>query len=440
MVFDPRSLASSVLPDVVKERTYYTYHEKLADLKHNRVSCSLPQTPDAPDHLLIVVVDALRPDFVPDLPVKFDHVITPATWTFPSVTSLHTGLRPSDHGAVAHTHPADDEYAMPAQTKSHPHFPRDLEAAGYETYAGCGFTTPFLSLRSWYQTHRYHADAPAAEVVSAYRAWRRNRSRTAAYLHLGDLHAPVAPPAEYVAHRDVDTDLPKLGCIHRYRTDFDGDEPDHQYYRDHKLRLHRAALDYVSDHVRSLLDDVRDDTLVVVTGDHGEGLWEYQDLDRRMTDSRPNYCFGHGGTPFDVIARVPLAVSAPSDTPVPRGGWASLRDVPATLLDSCVEDRQCPGYSWHDPIPADRPVICEATRYGVERKAAYRKGYKLIRSRSDKITLTAKLTDNGEVFGDIPAPIEKELLSALPEKWDDMDTRATVSEGTQERLESLGYR
>jgi hypothetical protein len=85
-------------------------------------------------------------------------------------------------------------------------------------------------------------------------------------------------------------------------------------------------------------------------------------------------------------------------------------------------------------------VICEATRYGVERKAAYREEYKLIRSRSDDVTLTAELTDDGEVFGDIPAPIEEELLSALPEKWDDMDTRATVSEGTQERLEALGYR
>ncbi len=87
-----------------------------------------------------------------------------------------------------------------------------------------------------------------------------------------------------------------------------------------------------------------------------------------MTDSRRNYCFGYGDTPFDVIARVPLGVSAPNDTPVPRGGWASLRDIPTTLLDSCVENRQGPGHSWHDPIPADRTVICEASRYGVAGK------------------------------------------------------------------------
>ena len=440
MTFDVVSVASSLLPDAVKERTYYTYHEKRADLNHDRPTYSLSRRPGAPDHLLVIVVDALRPDLVPDLPVQFGHAIAPATWTFPSVTSIHTGLRPSDHGAVAHTHPDDEEYAMPAQTESHPHFPRDLEAAGYDTYAGCAFTTPFLSLRGWYRTHRYHADAPAAEVVSTYRSWRRNRERTAAYLHLGDLHAPVTPPDEYVTRRDVDTDLPELEHIHRHKTDFDADDPDHRYYRDNKLRLHRAALDYVSDQLRPLVEDVREDTLVVVTGDHGEGLWEHQDLDRLITDSRPNYCFGHGGTPFDVIARVPLSVSAPHDSPTPRGGWASLRDVPATVLDSCVEDCECPGHSWYDRIPADRRVICEAARYGVERKAVYQNRYKVIRSKTDDVALTAELSNRSETFGDIPVSVEERLLDALPDSWDDMDTKSTVSEGTKRRLEALGYR
>ena len=440
MSFDAVSLASSILPDAVKERTYYTYHEKRADLNHDSPSCVLPQTPDASEHVLIVVIDALRPDLVPDLPLNFSHAVAPATWTFPSVTSLHTGLRPSSHGAVAHTHPDDAEYAMPAQTEEYPHFPRDLEAAGYKTYAGCAFTTPFLSLQGWYGTHRYHADAPAAEVVSAYRSWRRNRERTAAYLHLGDLHAPVTPPDQYVMQQDVDTDLPELGHISRYKTDFDVADPDHRYYREHKLRLHRAALDYVSDQLRPLLGDVGDDTFVIVTGDHGEGLWEHQSLDQRITDSRPNYCFGHGGTPFDVIARVPLAISTPNEDPTPQKGWPSLRDIPATVLDACVEDHRCPSHSWYDPIPTDRPVICEAARYGVERKGVYQNGHKLIRSRSDDVTLTAELSEGDEVFGEVPTHIEEELLCALPESWDDMDTKMTVSEGTKERLENLGYR
>lgn len=143
MEFGLRDIGSHILPDIIKDRTYYTYHEKLADLKHDQISSSKARRSGAPNHVLIVVIDALRPDLVPDLPLDFGHAIAPATWTFPSVTSLHTGLRPSDHGAVAHTHPNDDEYAMPEQTGSYPYFPHDLEAAGYETYAGCGFATPF---------------------------------------------------------------------------------------------------------------------------------------------------------------------------------------------------------------------------------------------------------------------------------------------------------
>lgn len=420
---------------------FFRYHSYAADREHEPREGSDARLPDAPDHVLVVVIDALRPDMVPELPLEFTTAIAPAPWTFPSVTSLHTGLRPSDHRAFAHTAPDDEEYAMPAQTDAIPRFPLELEAAGYETYAGCAFITPFLALRGWYQTHRCYNDAPAAPVLTDYLRWRRDRDRTAAYLHLGDLHAPVEPPRRYTERRDVDLSLPDLESISRYRTDFDHEDPDCRYYREQKLRLCRAALDYVTDRLRVVVDGIRDDTMIVVTGDHGEALWEHQDLDRRITDSRPNYCLGHGGTPFDAIARVPLAVSTPDgDPPTPAGGRASLRDLPATILDATVAGDDYDGQSWSDEIPAERGVVCEGTRYGVERKAVYQDDYKLIRSEADDVTLTARITDDGEEFVDLPDVVVRRLLDQLPDEWGDVGVRESVSRFTQEQLESLGYK
>lgn len=439
MMIDPASTLSN-LPTTVKQSLHRKYQSISANRKHEPPNQEFDRQDKAPNHILVILIDALRPDFIPEIPLDFTHAIAPAPWTFPSVTSLHTGLRPSDHGSVAHTHPDDEDYAMPAQTESYPHFPLDLEAAGYETYAGCAFATPFLALRGWYQTHRYYTDSPASSVISDYRSWRRDRNSTAAYLHLGDLHAPVSPPKEYVERHNVDTSLPELGHILQYKTDFDETNPDHTYYRKQKIRLHQAALAYVSDQLRSLVEDIQDDTFLIIAGDHGEALWEYQELDREITDSRPNYCFGHGGTPFDKIARVPLTVSSPFDTPMPSGGWASLRDVPATILESAINDRSCPGHSWYKEIPASRAVICEGTRYGVERKAVYQSDQKLITSQNDDVTLTAKLDAAGENFIELPETDVDRLLNKLPSKWDNMDTSSEVSGTTKEQLEALGYR
>ena len=439
----------SVLLGKAKEQIkpyYYQYQSYSANKEHKQRQATVPESrvskkEDAPSHILVIVIDALRPDFIPDLPMDFVHAIAPAPWTFPSVTSLHTGLRPSDHGSVAHTGTEEDEFAIPPQTDSYPYFPLDFEAMGYDTYTGCGFPVPFNAIRGWYQTHRCYPDTSAYYVIDDYRSWRSKRERTAAYLHLGDLHAPVDAPDEYLQRYDVDLSLPDLRHIRQYTTDFDGNDPECQRYRKEKVKLHEAALEYVSDQLRELLGEVRDNTVTIVTGDHGEGLWEYQDKDRQITDSRPNYCFGHGGTPFDVMARVPMACSVPSKGPlIPDGGWTSLRDIPATLLDIVSRDRTCDGYSWCGTVPEDRPAICEAARYGVERKGVYRGKYKLIQSRADDITLTAQIENGHEKFVELEEPLVSSLREDLPDSWDTTGNTGSVSNFTEEQLQALGYK
>lgn len=418
---------------------YFRYQSAKANRLHEPPDHSRSTADGSPEHVLIVVIDALRPDHVPSLPFQFSNAISPSTWTFPAITSLHTGQYPHEHGSVAHTHPDDEDYAMPQQTTADTTLPAEFEAAGYETYCGCAFMIPFLALRGWYQTHRVYRDTLAENVISDYLQWRQDRSYTFSYLHLGDLHTPINPPDGYLQGRDINMERieDQQPC-----SIFDGCDNCRQY-RQHRLNLYGAAYDYVEDQLIALSERITD-TLFVVTADHGEGFWEHANLDQLMTDSRPNYGGGHGGTPFDMVARVPVGISAPNGSiSRPTGGWGSLRDIGPTLLKAAVGESVIPGRAWQSRLPDDRTVICEAPRFGVERKAAYRGLNKVIRSEADDVTLTARIDRDkpGDDFCELSTEITDRLLASLPDNWNAFDSESgSVGPVLSERLEALGYK
>lgn len=412
---------------------YFRTLAKKADYRHTPLGLSRASE-EPPGHVLVICIDALRSDFEPDLPLEFGEAIAPSTWTFPSVTSLLTGEYPHKHGATAHTMPEDDTYAMPTQTAPSVTLPELFESGGYDTLGLFGFPTPFMAARRWFQRHRCWSDASAETVLSTYQTWKSKRSRTFAYVHLGDLHAPLDPPESYVERHNVDTNLDSLPRIVKYTDTYDG-SPKCEYYREHRLRLYRAALDYVEDALEPILGSASDDTVVVVTGDHGEAHWEQYEVDQQFTDSRPNYGVGHGGTPLDKVVRIPVGSNV--DSLVPEGGWASLIDILPSFGQYAFGERIGDGEPWDEPIPTERSAICEGVRYGPERKAVYQGEKKLIHSKVDDVTLTAAVTPEGE---DFDAAVDPEpLLDYLPNDWSEK-VGEEVSAMVQDQLEALGYK
>lgn len=85
-----------------------------------------------------------------------------------------------------------------------------------------------------------------------------------------------------------------------------------------------------------------------------------------------------------------------------------------------VDEAGVPGHNWAEPIPDDRSVISEATRYGVERKAVYSDVWKVIRSYDDDVTLVAAVDETGEDFEcEPPEGVVSELLKEIPAVWTD---------------------
>ncbi|WP_082256439.1 sulfatase-like hydrolase/transferase [Haloferax sp. ATB1] len=414
---------------------YYKYMSKRADWSHQNPT-NRGETQTAIDHVLVIVIDALRPDHVPNLPVDFSTAIAPAPWTFPSVTSIHTGEYPHEHGGTAQVRESSDYMVMPTQIETEHTIAHEFEVSGFNTYLGASFINPFLAARGWYQKNKLYGDADAERVVDDYMGWRGKQSKSFSYLHFGDLHAPISPPDEYLKKYNVDTSLEYYNDWYR---GYDG-STEALNWRDNRFQLYAAALNYLEEILQPLISSISDNTLIVITGDHGEAFYEHWEEDKNFTVAPHAPGAGHGGTPWDMVARVPFGIHHPTKQATYEGGWISLKDIPRTLLHGAgLQTDSFNGRSVFQDIPSDRHVICEGSRYGTERKAVYYQDSKIIHSEEDSVTLSLKVkSGSGEEITD-QNHHEEELKSHLPNS-DKVGQIEETNAMLQDQLEALGYK
>jgi len=400
---------------------------------------------DAPQHIVCVVVDALRTDHVDEELTPYlaslngCNAVTPGPWTFPAVSSMVSGAYPHEHGAIRQT---DDPAEIagfslpPRMDESRETVTEALAGAGYETYGGFGHDTPFVALSGRFHEHDlfHNVTATAEDVFDAHLDWVAGRDRTFSFLHLADPHIPVDPPREYWASHDVDRSIDDLENW-AYRTDIECDGACERY-REHRRRLYRAAVDYVDDvlaEYAASLDSTLEDSLLLVTADHGEALWDHVEVDVEQFDG--NGCVGHGGAPYEGLARVPLLTDA--DWQLPDG--ASLVDLAPTVTDVVGIDWTPPsGRSLRSAESREEMVLVEGSLDGHEKKGIYDGEYKLIVSKGDGVELGYHLP--GEEQTTVPQETREAMLDELP-AWPDGERVGTeVSDVVADRLETLGYK
>ncbi len=149
-----------------------------------------------------------------------------------------------------------------------------------------------------------------------------------AFVNFYDAHEPYLPPADFEA-RFADPTPRKLyntdESIRGARMLFK------QKFTDAEVRRERQAYDasiaYTDAQIGQLLDGLRaqgklDNTLVIVTADHGE-----QFADRGL--------FAHGNSLYEPLMNVPLMMALPGRLPAGLvvNDRVSLRDLPATVLE-----------------------------------------------------------------------------------------------------------
>lgn len=270
-------------------------------------------------------IDALARDSL-----VFDLVQSAAPYTLSSTTSLFTSLLPPQHGVMEKEHRLAEGVPTLAET---------LRAAGYATAAFTangfvsdrfGLTRGFETFVEMYRDRREDPVVRADDFHGPVMEWLRPRTERARsgerpfflYLHYVQPHEPydVAPDSFY--DLDPNYDGPVDGSLEMLSALYAGELELTPRDADHLRRLYEGNLRYADAAVGRLVDELEalgllQQTLVVVTSDHGEALGE-------------RGLFGHNDTVDETMTAVPLVVRLPESFPGRRAGRSP---VPVSTID-----------------------------------------------------------------------------------------------------------
>ena len=317
------------------------------------VGCGPLTGPERPN-VMVVVLDTTRADVlsvygnsVPTTPrmdalaregARFTRAYSTGFWTLPSHASLFTGQYPSAHGATSETN------RLPSRAET---LAEVLRRAGYRTAAfpsnpwvsaERGFDQGFETFtETWRQRPGLpHEDRGGVELVRRFLEGHDPGRPFFLFLNLNTAHMPYVPDEAVLRalHGDreplVDPDrrekLAKLTGLWRHIAGREVLE-DRDFA---ELRaLYEAEIAMLDARVGELVDalrdrDLLDETLVVVTSDHGENIGEHGLIDHMLSM-------------YDTTTRIPLILRYPPRIEAGRvfEGLTSLVDVAPTILDAC---------------------------------------------------------------------------------------------------------
>ena len=301
-------------------------------------------------HLVVILIDTLRADVLgaygdhagltPNLDdfarhaVRFDELLSPSSWTLPSVASLMTGLEPQTHGAgVRFGAFAPTGLAGGARTLA-----ATLAASGLYTMGVYHniYVNPAFGLQTGFDDYLSQEERAEVLVDSALERLRRTtpNRRVFLYLHLFDAHTPydpLPPECPQVARHFAADYHGSLACY--------GDRRPEQPLpaaadRQWMYGLYRAEVAYTDRQVGRFLSGLRrlgiaDNTVVAIVSDHGEEFWGRLERERALGyESNAD----HGHTLYQELVHVPGLLRIPGQAPTVVRGPATMVDLFPTLL------------------------------------------------------------------------------------------------------------
>lgn len=327
-------------------------------------ACVRSESPDAPrasaakrPNLLLITVDTLRADHLssygyrlatsPNLDrfaeqgVRFADATVPWPKTWPAVASMLTGKYPATTGVRLYPRrPLPEDHDTLAELLGRSGYETAAVVANVNASSKFGFDQGFDTfVESWEEGLTRATGSTAFKndpgEVKQFTGARVVTDQAVAllddlageqpfflWLHYIDPHGPYRPPAEYAslwAGEYSVNDVP-FDAIPVYQRQHDA-QGNPITDISHYIANYDREIRFFDDQLQRLLDEVArrgldDDTLVVLTSDHGESL----DDDK--------YLLEHGAAPYQPTAGVPLVVVFPDRVPKGR-----VVDVPVGLID-----------------------------------------------------------------------------------------------------------
>ena len=403
----------------------------------------------------------------------FEHAYSAAPWTKPSVASMLTSLYPPQHRVL-------DESTENQLASSLVTLPEVLQTAGYRTMAisenphvqpQTGFEQGFERFERvrGFKSFKGHADKGAAKAIS----WLSEEPAASdvpgepdapgeaepapffLYLHFLDPHGPYTPVGAHAdlftegfphEHDDQRLEKGKVGVmIDGERLTIDLDDQELAFLEalyDTEIREVDAAIGELFAFLTER--DLWDDTVVLVTSDHGEEFLDHGSL-------------RHGYRLYDESVHVPLMIAVPGTRPRRVADvLAQHVDLAPTVLAALGLDAPA-SFQGRDLLAAlgsagsqgDPPFVFLSTEWrDIERRAVREGRWKLIVHEDDGLRqlfdLDADPLERNDVLAQHPEVADR-LLALYESRTAPIPgvtpegTTGAVDEGLEEELRALGY-
>lgn len=439
-------------------------------------------------YIILLTVDTLRPDFIaaygerdnytPNMDqiasegIVFENAYSASPWTLPSVASIMTGLPPSVHMTKTATSELPDTLSTLAEL---------LRKKGYKT-AGIGnnqFLTRFYNISQGFDEYYFYPRARFGETVGmkilrifvkdikinvtsseltdlVVRWLRKDRLNPFfLWIHYFDPHMPYTAPQRFLPGVE-----PAPGLGYEFH-DLAGVRRGY-FYPDQQQsawisELYAAEVRYVDECIGSIVKLLRemgiyDESLLVLSSDHGEEFWEHGG-------------FEHGHTIYNEQIRVPLVIKLPGSSPRDQEQVQtpiSLLSLFPTILDYAGIDQRPVGAEDTSLRPflsagaleeSCTPVFSEALKYYEDQESVIMDRYKCIHYLSRDIYELYDLeSDPGELHSladTSPELVElaRQQFQSFHQRCDSIKAAYGIEKGENlildksaiESLRSLGY-
>jgi arylsulfatase A-like enzyme len=381
-------------------------------------------------NILLITVDALRFDHLgvygyyrnttPSIDelgassAVFLNAHSHAPWTHPSLTSIHTGMHPREHGVLKWRHILKDEHTTLAEV---------LKSDGYHTeaYVSLGLLKPEYGYTQGF-------DYYDTSVLDEGNVYHISSSLELTDTILGRLQNLTQPFFIWVHYFD-----PHFRYLNHRSFDFSGRSDIDRY---------DSEIAYTDYHINRLLEGLKQrgffsKTIILVTADHGE---EFEDHGGRQ----------HSKTLYEEVIHIPLIIRVPGFGHQVIREFVVESDIAPTIADlvglsfpSGVHGTAMP-FDKDGFKPWNRTVFSETHRKG-DFVSVIDRGFKLIVNNKNK-TIEFYDLDKDPLERDNLSPREKERVSELLLKLKDFYSHPDVeseemelSEKQIKTLRNLGY-
>ncbi|MFH1789239.1 MAG: sulfatase [Candidatus Altiarchaeota archaeon] len=293
-------------------------------------------------NVVLISLDTLRADHlssygyplntsphIDDLAAKgilFENAISQASWTMPSHAALFTSLYPSDMELFYFPYPGLISDNVTVLTEL-------LKAEGYATagFHGGSFLSEGFGFSQGFDVYKSNGPRMEDNTRDIYSWLSENHDKKFfLFLHNFNVHGPYTPPktyTRYFTNYSTPTDLKShIIDVQRLYDEKGGIPPENKSSLDYIISQYDGEIAYVDHLLGQFIGELvryglLNNTLIIVTSDHGEEFLEHGHFD-------------HVRTLYDELVRVPLIVWAPT---LPEGRRVSkqvmLVDVMPTVLD-----------------------------------------------------------------------------------------------------------